>query len=115
LLKVWLVMRNVAVRRRRSGAFLVAGVVAWLVGPVSTVQAQPEPTHVTAPAVFTAAAAPAPVIAAETAAPAATRALEAPAAPAQRRLRRVDGAELTTAMMLASAQIIKKHHAARVG
>jgi hypothetical protein len=110
-------MRSGGFKGWKIGVLGLAALALSLVGPgVATVSAKPAMAHVT---VLKRAVVPAPVAAAPVAAaPVAT----APAAPeavaplvAKRRLRRVKQRELNTTLMLASAELIKKHHAMRFG
>lgn len=101
----------------KIGAFGLVALIAALVGPgVATVSAQPAVmAPVVAPVV-----APAPVLPLETVKVEETEAVvvpEAVSAPvvAKRRLRRLKQCDLTSDLIVASADLIKKHHSKRFG
>lgn len=111
-----LVMRGGSFKGWKIRVLGLATLVLSLLGPgVATVSAKPAAMQLT---VLKRAAVPA-VVAPAAVAPA----VAAPAAPAadvaplvsKRRLRRVKQHELNTTLMLASAEVIKKHHAKRFG
>lgn len=100
----------------KIGVLGLATLVLSLLGPgVASVSAKPAAMQLTVlkRAVVPAVVAPA-AVAPVVAAPAVPEAVAAPVV-AKRRLRRVRQHELNTTLMLASAELIKKHHAQRFG
>ena len=109
-------MGNGGIKGWKIGAVGLAVVLAAFVGPgVATVSAKSAPARQMSVAKRTVSAAPTPVAAAS-ASDASVVVAEPAAAPvAKRRLRRLKHQDLNMDLMLASADLIKRHHAKRFG
>jgi hypothetical protein len=108
-------MGNGGLKAWKIGAFGVAALLLAMVGPgVATVSAKPAAQLTLLKRL---AVAPAPIVVVVPVAEAVAAAPAAVAAPvvARRHLRRLKQHELDTGLMLASAELIKKHHAKRFG